>query len=169
MSSINYNLSLIRGVALDIDGVLSPTVVPASDSGKPVRMLNVKDGYALGVAVKAGLKIAVISGGDSVAMMNRCRLLGINDVYLNVSDKESVFKTWMHSQGLKPEEVAFMGDDIPDLKCMRISGLSCAPYDAAAEARREAIYVSRFTGGYGCVRDLFEQILKAQSLWPVSY
>lgn len=165
MSGIDYDLNKIRGVVFDIDGVLSPAVVAVSEEGKPVRMLDVKDGYALGAAVKAGLIVAVISGGDSLPMLRRCNLLGITDVFLNIVDKKDVLENWMKARNLSREEVAYMGDDIPDLGCMRICGLPCAPRDAAAEARREALYVSRFSGGFGCVRDLLEQILKRQSLW----
>lgn len=165
MSSIAYDLRRIKGIALDVDGVLSPTVIPMAEDGTPLRMVNVKDGYALQLAVKQGLKIAIISGGDSPAVAARFKALGVQDVFLSVPLKLPVFEKWMADNDLKPEEVAYMGDDIPDLQVMRKAGLPCAPYDAAAEALATADYVSKFTGGYGCVRDLIEQILKAQGLW----
>lgn len=71
----------------------------------------------------------------------------------------------MLKEGLKPEEVAFMGDDIPDLPCLRYAGLPCAPFDAAWEAKETALYVSKFLGGYGCCRDIIEQTMKAQDNW----
>lgn len=165
MSGIAYDLKKIRGIVFDMDGVLSPSVCPVGDDGRPVRMMNVKDGYALRVAHENGIKIAVISGGLSEKMKKRLGLIGICDVHMEVKDKMAVLTDWMARNDLKPEEVAFMGDDIPDLKAMRTVGLPCAPYDAAYEARETALYVSRFNGGYGCVRDLTEQILRAHNLF----
>lgn len=165
MSGINYDLKKIKGIVFDVDGVLSPSTIPVSEAGDPVRMVNIKDGYALQLAVKKGLKIAIITGGDSQAVKNRYEKLGIKDIFLKASKKIGIFEDWMEKEGLNPDEVAYMGDDIPDLICMRKAGLPCAPYDGASEARATAIYVSRFTGGYGCARDLLEQILKAQGLW----
>lgn len=166
MSGIAYDLKKIKGIAFDMDGVLSPTVCPVGDDGRPVRMMNVKDGFALKVAYENGIKIAVISGGISEHMRRRFELIGIDDVYMKVKDKVSALTEWMAKYGIEPAEVAFMGDDIPDLRPMRMVGLPCAPYDAAYEARETALYISRFNGGYGCVRDLTEQILRAQGYWP---
>ena len=168
MSGISYDLKKIRGVAFDIDGVLSPTVVPIGDDGRPIRMMNVKDGYALMTAVRNNLKIAIISGGDERRVKSRFESVGVKDIYCNVPLKLPVLLKWMEEEGLTPEETAYMGDDIPDLQCMYRVGLPCAPYDASREARESALYISRFTGGYGCVRDLLQQILSAKGLWMVS-
>lgn len=165
MSKIDYDLKKIKGVVFDVDGVLSPSTVPVEPSGRPQRMGNVKDGYAMQLAVKYGLKIAVISGGRSENFLNRMRLLGIEDVWFGVADKFPVLKDWMKQHDLYEEEVAYMGDDIPDLKCMRHVGLPCSPYDAAWEVRQESRYVSPFTGGYGAARDLLEQIMRAKNFW----
>ena len=165
MSGIAYDLRKIKGVAFDVDGVLSPSVVEIGEDGKPIRMMNVKDGYALVQAVRHGLKVAVITGGDSETVKRRFEIIGISDVFIGIAEKLPVFQSWMKKNGFDPEEVAYMGDDIPDLKCMRAAGLPCAPYDAAYEAKETALYISRFNGGYGCVRDLLEQILKAHDAW----
>lgn len=165
MSKIEYYLNKIKGIALDVDGVLSPSTCSLSLSGHPVRMGNVKDGYAMQLALKAGMNIAVITGGESTEIANRMKLLGVTNLWQNVPDKLPVLKKWMEDSGLRPEEVAFMGDDIPDLRCMRHVGLPCAPYDAAWEVKQEAVYVSTITGGYGCVRDLLEQVMRAHGLW----
>lgn len=140
-------------------------MVIVDEEGDPVRMFNVHDGYALVQAVRCGLKIAVISGGKSPQMQKRFEKLGVKDIYMGVSEKTAVFNDWMAREGLTAEETAYMGDDIPDLRTMRIAGLPCAPYDATHEARETASYVSRFNGGYGCVRDLIEQILRARGQW----
>lgn len=162
---IPYDLTKIRGLAFDVDGVLSPSVIPLSTEGEPMRMVNIKDGYALQLAVKSGLEMAIITGGNTKAVERRFAALGMRDIYLGCAEKLPVLQEWMALRGLKPEEVIYMGDDIPDLKPMRHVGLPIAPYDAAAEARAEALYVSRFNGGYGCVRDVVEQVLKAQNHW----
>lgn len=165
MSKIDYDLRRIKGVALDVDGVLSPSTTPLELSGRPRRMCNVKDGYALQLAVKMGLKIAVITGGESEAVANRMKLLGIEDVWQNVADKLPVLQEWMEKHGMEKEETAYMGDDIPDLRSLRNVGLPCCPYDAAWEVKQESLYVSPISGGYGAVRDIIEQILKSQGRW----
>lgn len=165
MSGISYELSKIRGIAFDIDGVLSPSTIPMSAEGEPMRMVNIKDGYALQLAIKCGLRIAIITGGNTKATEVRYGALGIKDIYQKAAAKLPVLNEWMRKEGLEPHETAYMGDDIPDLQCMRAVGLPCAPYDAAWEAKETALYVSPFSGGYGCVRDVLEQILKAKGEW----
>lgn len=165
MSSINYDLSKIRAVAFDVDGVLSPSTIPTSPEGEPLRMVNIKDGYALQLAVKRGLHIAIISGAKSHGVEVRYRGLGITDIYMGAGEKLEILQNWMKAKGLQPEEVAFVGDDIPDYKPMAYVGLSVAPADAAAEIREMARYISPRQGGYGVARDLLEQILKVKGLW----
>ena len=165
MSATDYDLTKIRAFALDVDGVLSPSTIPLEDDGRPRRMVNIKDGYALQLAVRLGYKIAIITGGREESIRLRFEALGIGDIYLGASMKLPVLTAWMEREGLSPEEVVYMGDDIPDLRAMRHVGLPCCPNDAAAEVRMTAKYVSRFGGGYGCVRDIIEQTLKAHSQW----
>lgn len=162
---IPYDLKLIRGLAFDVDGVLSPSTIPLSPEGLPMRMVSIKDGYAIQLAVRCGLHLAIITGGNTRAVQVRFEGLGMKDIYQGASHKLPVLKEWMEKHGLRPEEVLYMGDDIPDLKPMRYVGLPTAPFDAASEARETALYVSRFSGGYGCVRDVLEQVLKAQGHW----
>lgn len=168
MSGIAYDLKQIKGIVFDIDGVLSPTVIPINEDGRPTRMMNVKDGYALLIAIKNGIRIAIISGGTSERVKKRFESIGVNDIYCDVAHKLPVLQEWMQREGLNKEEVAYMGDDIPDLQCMRAVGLPCAPFDAAHEVRTTAAYISKFSGGYGCARDLLEQVLSAKGLWMKS-
>lgn len=165
MSGINYDLRKIRAVAFDVDGVLSPSTMPMSAEGEPMRMVNVKDGYALQLAVKCGLRIAIITGAVSRAVDVRFRALGIEDVYVGASKKIDVLERWMRENSLLPEEVAYAGDDIPDYQPMMHVGLKVAPADAAVDIRRIADYISPVDGGYGVGRDLLEQILRAQGHW----
>lgn len=165
MSKIAYDLRLIKGVAFDVDGVLSPSTMPMSPDGMPLRMVNVKDGYALRLAVKSGLKIAIISGAHEEGLRVRFNALGVNDVYLKSAGKLPVLTEWMAHYGLKPEETAFVGDDIPDWLPMKHCGLSVCPADAAEDIRAIATYISPVNGGAGVGRDLLEEILRAQGAW----
>lgn len=162
---IDYDLKKIRGLAFDVDGVLSPSTIPLGNDGMPRRMVNIKDGYALQLAAKSGLKLAIITGGKSDAVAARFEALGIKDIYQGASFKLPVLKEWSEKEGLQPEEILYMGDDIPDLAVMRKVGLSCTPHDGALECRETARYISPFSGGYGCVRDVVEQVLKAHGHW----
>lgn len=165
MSAINYDLKKIRAFAFDVDGVLSPSTIPMSSDGEPLRMVNIKDGFALQLAVKRGFKIAIITGGKSKAIPARYESLGVSDVFQGTSHKLPVLIDWMKSNNLNEEQVIYMGDDIPDIPAMKAVGLPCAPADAAPEVRAIAEYITPQTGGYGCVRRVIEEVLKAQSLW----
>ncbi len=165
MSGINYDLKKIKGLIFDVDGVLSPSTIPMGYDGMPRRMVNVKDGYALQLAVKCGFRIAIITGGRSESVPRRLNALGITDIYQNCGSKIAKFELWIKENGLMSDEVMYMGDDIPDIECLRMAGLSCCPHDAAPEVLQTCSYISRFPGGYGCVRDVVEQIIKANNLW----
>lgn len=165
MSSINYDLKKIRAIAFDVDGVLSASTIPLSEYGEPMRMVNIKDGYAIQLAMKRGLHLAIITGGNTIGVRRRFEGLGVSDIYMGASLKAPIFQEWMDKVHLKPEEVAFVGDDIPDIPAMKLAGLPCCPADAAVEVRNISKYVSRFNGGYGVGRDILEQIMKAHGIW----
>lgn len=168
MSRTDYDLTRIKAVVFDVDGVLSPSTIPLGDDGMPRRMVNIKDGYAMQLAVKKGVLLAIISGAKDESLRTRYGSLGISDVVLGAAVKLPVLKEWMDRHGLDPEEVAYVGDDIPDYEAMRHVGLPVAPADAAIEIRAIARYISPATGGHGVARDLIEQILKAKGLWMES-
>ena len=165
MSSIGVDLNKIRAIVLDVDGVLSVSKLNLSIEGEPLRTINVKDGYALQLAVKQGFKIAVITGGYMTGFKERFIKLGINDFFMSVPEKLPKLIEWMQNNNLKPDEVAYMGDDIPDIIAMRNVGLPCCPRDAAFDVKSESKWISSYEGGAGCVRDLLEQILKCHNLW----
>lgn len=162
---IDYDLTRIRALAFDVDGVLSAATVTLHPGGEPHRTANIKDGYALQLAVKSGLLVAIITGGRSDAVRVRYEALGIKDVFLGCAVKIDTYDKWLSAHGLRDEEVLYMGDDIPDYEIMTRCGCPCAPADAAAEIRAAACYVSRHEGGTGCVRDVVEQVLRAQGHW----
>lgn len=165
MSRISYDLKKIKGVVFDVDGVLSPSTIPTSPDGEPLRMVNIKDGYAIQHAVKCGLKIAIITGAKSKGVEVRYRGLGVEDVFVGASHKLPIFKQWLADNSLTGEEVAYVGDDIPDYEIMSMIGLAVAPADACSDIKEIAHYISVCAGGYGVARDLLEQILRVQGKW----
>lgn len=162
---INYDLSKIKALAFDVDGVLSGNVVTLTDGDNPLRTANIKDGYALQLAVKRGLQLAVITGGRSQAVRARYELLGVHKIFMGASVKLTIFEAWTKETGLSPEQVLYMGDDIPDYEVMQACGCPCCPADAADEIKAISLYVSPRRGGEGCVRDVVEQVLRAQGKW----
>lgn len=162
---INYDLKKIRALAFDVDGVLSTNNVILLEGGQPCRTANIKDGYALQLAIKRGLDIAIITGGKSEAVRVRYEGLGIKHVFLGVSVKIKKYEEWLRDNGLTDEQVLYMGDDIPDYEVMRRCGCACCPADAAEEIKQIATYVSPREGGMGCARDVIEQVLRAQGKW----
>lgn len=165
MSKINYDLTLIKGIVFDVDGVLSPSTIPLGEDGMPTRMVNIKDGYALQLAAKAGYKLAIITGADSQAISLRYKALGITDIFQKASKKLPIFINWMESCGLTPDQVVFVGDDVPDICCLEAAGLSVVPADACADAKAIAQYISPITGGYGVARDIIEEIMRNNGQW----
>ena len=159
------DFSKIKGIAFDVDGVLSPSTIPLGADGVPLRMVSIKDGYALQHAVKKGFKIAIISGANTVAIDIRFRGLGIENIFLGVAHKLPVLQQWIDKEGLQMGEVAFVGDDIPDIPAMRAAGVAIAPADAAQEVKTVAEYISPNTGGHGVAREIIEKILAAHGLW----
>ena len=162
---INYDLTKIRAIIFDVDGVLSAETITLAANGDPMRTANIKDGYALQLAVKKGLIVAIITGGKTEAIRVRYEGLGLKDVFLGCSIKVKEYNHLMEKYNLCPEEVMYMGDDIPDYEVMSLCGCPVCPADAAPEIKAVSIYISHRNGGYGCGRDVIEQVLKAQGKW----
>lgn len=165
MSSINYDLKKIKALLFDVDGVLSSAMIPLHPNGEPMRMVNIKDGFALQLAVKKGLQVGIITGGKTEAVRIRFAGLGLQHIYMGASHKVDPFNDFLGKTGLTPDEVLFMGDDIPDYPVMKMVGLPCCPADAAPEIKQISKYISQHCGGEGCGRDVIEQVLKAQDKW----
>ena len=162
---INYDLKKIRAIVMDVDGVLSKETIPMSEDGVPCRTVNIKDGYALQLAVKMGLTIAVITGARVEAVRVRYEGLGVKEVRIGAEVKMTVYEELLEKYGLSDEEVLYMGDDIPDYEVMNRCGLACCPADAAREIKEISQYISPAKGGEGCVRDVVEQVMRAQGTW----
>ncbi len=165
---INYDLRKIRAIIFDIDGVLSCQTIALGPDGILVRTVNIKDGYALQLAVKLGLRIAIMTGANVETLKVRYGSLGITDVYIGCAVKIKTYEAFLDKYQLKDEEVMYMGDDIPDLEVMRRVGCPVCPRDACSEIREASVYVSDYCGGQGCGRDVVEQTLRAQGLWQMN-
>ena len=162
---INYDLQKIRAIVFDLDGVLSGSTIALDLEGTPLRTVNIKDGYAIQLAMKMGLRISIISGCRIEAVRMRYEGLGMEDIYLGAAVKIKTYEEFKAKYGYADEEVMFMGDDIPDLEVMRRVGCPVCPKDACHEVREVSIYVSDRNGGEGCGRDVIEQTLRAQGKW----
>ncbi len=155
----------IRGILLDIDGVCTDNTILVTDHGELLRLMNVRDGFAIKKAIKEGLKVGIISGGRSEGTKHRFELLGVRDIYLGIEQKLEVFHKILKKWDLEPHQIAYMGDDILDLPVLNACGLSACPSDAVPEVLQSASYISPLAGGKACVRDLIEKILQAQDKW----
>ncbi|MBO7272030.1 MAG: HAD-IIIA family hydrolase [Bacteroidaceae bacterium] len=162
---INYDLKKIKALVFDVDGVLSRETIPVALTGEPMRTANIKDGYAIQLAAKCGLHVAIITGARNEAVKVRYRGLGVNDIYIGASVKKECLEELMLMYELSAEEILYMGDDIPDYEVMQICGLPVCPCDAAVEIKQLSKYISSVRGGEGCVRDVIEQVLRAQGKW----
>lgn len=165
MSRIDHDLSNIKAFAFDVDGVLSPSTISLHPTQGPCRMINIKDGYAMQLATKLGFPIAIITGATGEAIEKRYAALGIKHIYTGAKIKIDILQRWLNEVGVTAEETLYMGDDIPDYEVMTIVGLPCCPHDAAPDICSISKYISPVAGGYGCARDVIEQILRAQGLW----
>jgi 3-deoxy-D-manno-octulosonate 8-phosphate phosphatase (KDO 8-P phosphatase) len=149
MSNFKEELAKIKAFVFDIDGVLSHQTINLNTFGVPNRTVNLRDGYALQLAVKKGYHIAVISGCNSKEYLKRLKLLGISDIYLNSRTKVEHFNNFVKKYGLDYSEVLFMGDDIPDFEVMKQSGIPVCPADADSEIKQISIYISDKRGETG--------------------
>lgn len=162
---INYDLNKIRAIIFDVDGVLSGETIPLHPNGEPMRTVNIKDGYAIQLAMKLGLRIVILTGGKTESVRLRYTNLGVEDVYMACAVKIKKYDEFLERYGLTDEQVMYMGDDIPDYEIMRRVGCPVCPADACSDIRDISIYVSQRRGGEGCGRDVIEQVLRAQGKW----
>lgn len=165
MANYKAKLKHIKTIIFDIDGVMTDGNVLLTPDGDMLRTMNVKDGYALHVAVKKGYRIIILSGGHSESVKTRFTGLGIDEIYLGIGNKLEVYHKIVADGKLNPAEILYMGDDIPDYKVMQEVGLAACPADAAQEIKRISHYISPYNGGNGCVRDILEQLMKVQNTW----
>ena len=164
---INYKEKFenINSFVFDVDGVLTNGGLYIFPDGNFVRKMNAKDGFALKLALKKGYNIAIITGGREKNIKERLEKLGIKNIFLNAHDKLPILNKYLSDNKIDPNTSLYMGDDIPDLKPMKNIGLACCPNDAVHEIKEISHYISNINGGRGCVRDVIEQVLKANNDW----
>ena len=163
--SFFQKLKRITTFIFDVDGVLTDGSIQATDSGELLRTFNIKDGYALQLAVKKGYQIVIISGGTGIATQKRFLKLGIEHVFLGVGDKVAVFKAFIAQHNISTENVLYMGDDMPDYKIMQLVGLACCPADAVSDIKSISAFISPYNGGKTAARDIIEKVMKIQGKW----
>ncbi len=155
----------ITTFVFDVDGVLTDGSILVLPDGLMARSMNIKDGYALQLAIKQGYRVLVISGGNSPEVKERLVKLGVKETWMQVSDKAGLLRDIMQKDGIGKEQVLYMGDDIPDLQVMQLAGLPCCPSDAVEEIKTISVYISHIPGGKGCARDVIEKVMKLRGNW----
>jgi len=159
--------SRVKLFAFDVDGVLTDGSLYLAESGEQVRRMNIKDGFALQLAIRKGYEVVIISGSYSEPSITRLNKLGISAIYMRIHDKAACLAAHLAETGLSASDVLFMGDDIPDYSVMRQVGIAACPGDAAAEIRTISHYIARAAGGAGCVREVIEKVLKLNNHWDL--
>jgi len=160
-------LKQVKAMVFDVDGVLTDGSLILMPDGDLVRVMNIRDGIVMKLAVKKGYHLCIITGGSNLAVKQRLNRLGITDVYLKTENKWEAMKEFMATYDLKPEEILYMGDDLVDHEVMSKIGVPVCPKDAVQEIKSLSIYVSEKDGGKGCVRDVVEQVMKVHGNWEI--
>jgi len=155
----------VTAFIFDVDGVLTDGTVLVMDGGLQARRMNIRDGFALQMALKKGYRVKIISGGISPEVQDRLEKLGVKDVSMSVPDKKKLITDFMTGKKLKKEQVLYMGDDLPDIPALLSVGLPCCPADAVPEVKEAVQYISPFKGGETCVRDVIEKVLRLNDHW----
>ena len=165
MAFFKDELKKVKGFVFDVDGVLSKDTTPLNDEGDPVRTANVKDGFAIRIAIKMGFPVAVITGGYIDRVRLRYEKLGVEHFYDRARNKVECLQDFLKKTDLDASAILFMGDDLVDFNIMNEVGMPTCPKDAVHEIKEISKYISDRNGGEGCVRDVIEQTLKAQNKW----
>lgn len=169
MKSYKEIMNDITTFIFDVDGVLTDGSVHVAADGEMLRNMNIKDGFAMKAALESGYNVCVISGGKNEGVRTRLRNLGLTDIYLGCPDKVETFKEYIDIYGIKPEQVLYMGDDIPDYHVMKLVGLPTCPQDSVSEIKAISAYISHKNGGKGAGRDVIEQVMKVQGKWHTQF
>jgi 3-deoxy-D-manno-octulosonate 8-phosphate phosphatase (KDO 8-P phosphatase) len=165
MQEVKQLLNKVKAFVFDVDGVFTDSSFMLHPGGSFIRMMNIKDGYAVQHAVKMGFKVAIITGGRSATVRKRFRYLGVKDIFMKSASKKVDFENFCARHHLDKESVLYMGDDLPDFEVMKVAGFPCCPSDAAEEIKQISLYISDRGGGKGCVRDVIEQVMRVQGKW----
>ncbi|WP_019988754.1 KdsC family phosphatase [Rudanella lutea] len=168
MNPLHERFARVRTFIFDVDGVLTDGSVHALASGEQFRTFNIRDGYGIEQALKAGYKIAIVSAGNQEGVRKRLEFLKIKDIFMGgpSDQKLNAYLGYLTRDAVAEDEVLYMGDDLPDWEILaRPALLSTCPADAADEIQAICDYISPKPGGRGAVRDVIEQVMKAQGKW----
>lgn len=167
--TFDEKLKNIRAIAFDVDGVVTDGNLLAMPDGDLLRVFEAKDSFAIRMITMAGLDAAVITGAVSESIRIRMKTCGVphDDIYLHSRKKILDFEDLCKRHGFSPDEVLFIGDDIPDVPVIRAAGIGVAPADACEEAKAAADFISPYGGGKGCMRHTVEMVLKMQGKWEL--
>lgn len=169
MANYKELMNNITTFILDVDGVLTDSSVHVTPTGEMLRIMNIRDGFAMKAALESGYNVCIISGGSNEGVRIRLRNLGIYDIHLASPNKVETFNEYIELYNIKPENVLYMGDDIPDYHVMQLVGLPTCPQDSSPEIKEISKYISHKNGGKGAVRDVIEQVMKVQGKWHLYY
>ncbi|TAF56083.1 MAG: 3-deoxy-D-manno-octulosonate 8-phosphate phosphatase [Sphingobacteriia bacterium] len=159
------DFAAITCFVFDVDGVMTDGSLLVMPGGLMARRMNIKDGYALQLAIKKGYRVVVISGGHAPEVADRLAKLGVTEMHFQVKDKAAVLQRVLQIPITAPEKILYMGDDVPDLPALRLAGLPCCPADAAEEVKALSVFISQLNGGMGCVRQVIEKVLRLRGDW----
>ncbi len=165
MAFFKEDLMKVKAFVFDVDGVLSTEYITVDSDGELLRTANTKDGYAIQYAVKKGYPVAIITGGTSNAVEKRYRSLGVKDIYMSSKDKIADFEDFLSKYDITEDQIMYMGDDLPDYEVMKRVGVPTCPKNAVIQIKEISAYISDMDGGCACVRDVMEQVLRAQGNW----
>jgi 3-deoxy-D-manno-octulosonate 8-phosphate phosphatase (KDO 8-P phosphatase) len=157
--------SKVNTFVFDVDGVMTNGGLLIMPDGHYMRTMNIKDGYALQLAVKKGYNVFVITGSHSSSVADRLKYLGIREFHQNIRNKKECLQSLIEKYNISAETTLFMGDDMPDIEAMKHVAVNACPADACIDVLSFANYISPYKGGEGCVRDVIEKILKLQQNW----
>lgn len=160
-------LNNIKVFIFDVDGVFTDGSLYLLPGGEQARQMNIRDGFAVKHAAEQGYKIGIITGGEDEPVRWRFNRLGVKDIYLPSKNKVEDFNHFMSQHNIDPASVLYMGDDMPDYEVMKLAGIPTCPADADSEIKQISDYISDKKGGEGCVRDVIEQVLRAQGKWVI--
>ena len=161
------NLKNISCFIFDVDGVLTNGEVIVMPNGVLVRKMNIKDGYAIQLAIKKGYHVWIISGGNSTEVKERLQNLGVKEVYMGINDKLALVQKLVAEHQVPLTNIMYMGDDMPDYEAMQLVGIAACPNDAAHDIKNISNYITLAKGGEGCAREVIEKVLKLNDHWDI--
>lgn len=165
MMTLYQKFELINTFIFDIDGVWTSGSLDITEEGDLLRTMDAKDGYACRKAIDEGYHMAIITGGYSKGVINRLESIGITEIHTRISRKYELLQKLASENRINPNTTMYVGDDILDKDCMENVLLAACPFDAVSEIIDISDYISPFSGGHGCVRDVIEKVLRIQDKW----